>query len=229
MNFFMNAIGMQPIDLLPVFVKLFVASLCGGMLGLERTKKRRAAGIRTYSMVCIGSTIVMITGIALTTIFKTGDPTRMAAQVVSGIGFIGAGAILVTGYHEVVGITTAAGLWVTACIGLSIGAGYYSAAIVACVILLGVMYLGGKLQNRVRAHTNQLRVIVFFDNKGGAADFIAEAKKSSIVVNDYEQITSNDDKKTGMMFALSLPDECSQEKAMAQFNMMDNVYFLEKI
>ena len=95
--------------------------LLGGLLGYERGKKGRPAGLRTYLVVCLGSSLAMMTGVYLTQISGSGDAGRIAAQVISGIGFLGAGTILVTRQNQVKGLTTAAGLWAAACIGLALG------------------------------------------------------------------------------------------------------------
>lgn len=228
MQAFLDSVGYQQLSILPLFVKMILSVVCGGVLGLERTRKRRAAGIRTYSMVCVGGAIVMMTGIALQQRLG-GDPARLGAQVVSGIGFIGAGAIIVTGYHEIKGLTTAAGLWVTACMGLAIGAGYYAASVIACVILFCTMYFGAKVQNRVISHTNRLRVLVFFNEDANVTDFMSSARASAIDVNDCESVTSGEGTKTGMIFSLKLPSHWSHEKAIEVLAEAPGVYFIEKI
>lgn len=228
MQAFLELIGYQDISLPQVAVKMLLAAICGGILGYERTRKRRAAGIRTYSMVCVGGAIVMMTGIALQQRIG-GDPARLGAQVVSGIGFIGAGAIIVTGYHEIKGLTTAAGLWVTACMGLAIGAGYYFAAILGCAILYCTMFFGAKMQDRVISHTNRLRVLVFFYEDANVTDFMSRAKDNDIFVNDCESVTSGEGTKTGMIFSLKLPNHWSHEKAIEVMTECPGVYFIEKI
>ena len=109
--------------------RMIVASICGGLIGLEREMKGRPAGLKTFSLVCIGATLAMITNEYISRNFGgSGDLARMAAQVISGIGFLGAGTIIVTGTNQVRGLTTAAALWVTAALGISIGAGFYFGA-----------------------------------------------------------------------------------------------------
>lgn len=119
------------------FIKLLLAVIFGGLIGLEREMKGRPAGLKTFSLVCMGSTLAMITNEFITSnlAFSSGDSARMAAQVISGIGFLGAGTIMVTGTNQVKGLTTAAALWVTASIGISIGAGFYFGGIAGLIIL----------------------------------------------------------------------------------------------
>lgn len=117
-------------DHFSVLLRTVLAMVFSGILGYEREKKGRPAGFRTYMVVCIGSEIAMMTGIFLSRELGSTDPSRIAAQVISGIGFLGAGTILVTRQNQVKGLTTAAGLWADACLGLALGSGFYSGAIV---------------------------------------------------------------------------------------------------
>ena len=109
--------------LLEATIKMALALICGGVLGIERGRKKRPAGFRTYMLVCLGATLVMMTNEHICHAYGTGDMARMGAQVVNGIGFLGAGTIITTGHNRVKGLTTAAGLWAAACIGLAIGSG----------------------------------------------------------------------------------------------------------
>ncbi len=113
-----------------ITVRLALSLLCGGVLGFERERKGRAAGFRTYMLVCMGATLVMLTNQYIHDYTGTGDIARLGAQVISGIGFLGAGTIIVTGRNHIKGLTTAAGLWASACIGLAIGIGFYFGAII---------------------------------------------------------------------------------------------------
>ena len=119
-----------------MFVRLMLSMTLGGVLGVEREQKRRPAGFRTYVIVCLGSTLVMMTNQYAHLYMGAPDPTRIAAQVVSGIGFLGAGTILVTKNNQVRGLTTAAGLWAAAALGLAVGCGFYSGAIMGFLAIL---------------------------------------------------------------------------------------------
>lgn len=119
-----------------LILRLFLAVLIGGIVGFEREIHQRPAGFRTHILVCLGSTLIMITSLEMHNLFgASSDPGRIAAQVVSGIGFLGAGTILREGV-TIRGLTTAASLWATAAIGLSIGAGLYLYGIMGAGLLL---------------------------------------------------------------------------------------------
>ncbi len=112
-----------------VAIRLVAAMILGGIVGLERSKHGRSAGMRTHILVCIGSALAALIGVYGNTIGFSGDPLRIAAQVISGIGFLGAGLILIQNKSKIVGLTTAAGLWNTAVIGLACGIGFYEGAL----------------------------------------------------------------------------------------------------
>ena len=115
---------LKELNSISVTVRLMLSLVCGGILGVERGRKKRPAGFRTYMLVCMGAALVMITNQYIVEVYGGSDPARMGAQVISGIGFLGAGTIIVTGRNRVKGLTTAAGLWAAACVGLSLGIGF---------------------------------------------------------------------------------------------------------
>ena len=121
----------RELTLLSVILRVLVAAILSGIIGLERGMKNRPAGLRTYMLVCVGSCLIMLTNQYLFQVSGAGDPMRLGAQVVSGIGFLGAGTIIVTKHNQIKGLTTAAGLWASAGVGLALGVGFYEAAIVA--------------------------------------------------------------------------------------------------
>lgn len=110
---------LREITYLSIALRIVIAVLCGGALGLERGMKNRPAGMRTYMLVCVGSCLIMLTNQYLFQVTQAGDPMRLGAQVVSGIGFLGAGTIVVTRHNRIKGLTTAAGLWSAAGVGLA--------------------------------------------------------------------------------------------------------------
>jgi len=138
-----------------VFIKLLAAMLLGGIVGFERAESHQAAGLRTHILVCVGSAAVMIAGsYAVDQLGATTDITRMGAQVISGIGFLGAGTIITTSGDKIKGLTTAAGLWVTACMGILAGLGAYWAAFMTVMIVIIAVFalrpFAKKMENKRR-------------------------------------------------------------------------------
>ncbi|MFR8854661.1 MAG: MgtC/SapB family protein, partial [Oscillospiraceae bacterium] len=129
------------LNMASVAVRLILATLLGSFVGMERAHKRYAAGIRTFALVCLGSALATMIGLYLGEISALGaDVGRIPAQILCGIGFLGAGTIIVTERKQVKGLTTAAGLWVTATMGMAIGAGFVFAAIVCFVLIFLTTY-----------------------------------------------------------------------------------------
>ncbi|MBP3435663.1 MAG: MgtC/SapB family protein [Clostridia bacterium] len=130
-----------------IIFRVVLAALLGGLIGSERGRHGRAAGMRTHILVCLGSAITSLTGLyAVETLGYTGDVFRISAQVVSGIGFLGAGTILVRNRSIVTGLTTAAGMWATASIGIAVGYGFYVGAIAASLLCLLFIPMLGKVE-----------------------------------------------------------------------------------
>ncbi len=120
-----------------VAFKLILAAIMGGLIGLERGKHGRAAGLRTHILVCVGAAMTALTNMYLSDVLGfSGDVTRLSAQVISGIGFLGAGTILIRNSSIITGLTTAAGMWATAAIGVAVGYGFYAGAVTATVICI---------------------------------------------------------------------------------------------
>lgn len=134
-----------------ILARVLLATICGGIIGLEREKHGRAAGLRTHIIICVGSALTSLVGLYAVNILGTGgDAFRISAQVVSGVGFLGVGMIMVRNRTIITGLTTAAGLWATAIIGIAVGYGFYLGALattaicVASVVLFGIFESKGK-------------------------------------------------------------------------------------
>lgn len=135
--------------------RIFLALIVGGIIGMERGRQGRAAGMRTHILVCLGATLASMTGIYVYQVLGvSNDPLRLAAQVISGIGFLGVGTILIKGRFQITGLTTAAGIWCAATIGIALGIGYYEGAIVTFLASVIAVTLMHRFEYRVtRRHT----------------------------------------------------------------------------
>lgn len=135
-------------DFASVVVKLSVAAFLSGIIGLERNIHKQNAGLRTYILVCIGACIAMMTDQFIVEYLNpNADPARLGAQVITGVGFLGAGTIVLAG-RQVIGLTTAAGLWASACIGLAVGTGFYAAGIMATILIFIALELLPYIEKR---------------------------------------------------------------------------------
>jgi len=134
-------------------IRLCLAFAAGGIIGIERSSRRQVAGLRTHILIAIGSCCLMMLSIWLPQQINSGDPGRIAAQVVSGMGFLGAGAIIRLG-NNIRGLTTAASLWLTAAVGLTIGAGMFIAALTTVILAIITLILLNRLERKLFPEDN---------------------------------------------------------------------------
>lgn len=162
-----------------MILRIMLSVICGGIIGLERGVKGRAAGFRTHILVCMGSALAMMTGqYAYIFISQNADPTRIGAQVISGIGFLGVGTIITTKSLKVKGLTTAAGLWTSACLGLAIGIGFYEAALAGTFAVIVAMISFQKIDR-------------FFYRKSRVRDYYIEIRKIETIRHMMEHLNTN--------------------------------------
>lgn len=180
------------INLATICLRIGLALLMGGLLGIERERKNRPAGFRTYMLVCLGSALIMMINQYIYQFDATIDPVRMGAQVVSGIGFLGAGTILVTGRNQVKGVTTAAGLWTAAAIGLAIGIGFYEGAIVGCAAILLVMAAMQTLDRFVHSRNKNIELYIEFNNIAPFSDFMNYARCKEFEISNLQLCKEGD-------------------------------------
>ena len=177
---------LREVTYLAVVLRIFAAVIVGGILGLERGMKNRPAGLRTYMLVCVGACMVMLTNQYIYQVLGSGDPVRMSAQVVSGIGFLGAGTIIVTRRNQIKGLTTAAGLWAAAGVGLALGIGFYEAAIVGTAAVFFVMALLQRMDNRLHRHSKQLEAYIELSGIT-LGDFLRTMRDADVEVSDIQR------------------------------------------
>jgi putative Mg2+ transporter-C (MgtC) family protein len=175
---------LKEVNTVSVVVRVILAMILGGSLGLERGIKNRPAGFRTYMLVCVGATLVMSTNQYVYQTFGASDPTRLGAQVVSGIGFLGAGTIMVTKRNQIKGLTTAAGLWAVACIGLAIGIGFYAGAIIGGLAIFLANTVLHTLDDKIRQKGLLIDIYIEFSNISHISSFLSFLHKQGMEVKD---------------------------------------------
>lgn len=156
-----------------VVVRIFLAMLLGGGIGMEREKSKRPAGFRTHILVCVGSCMTALIGLYAWQEFgNVSDPLRISAQVVSGIGFLGVGTILVKEHDHITGLTTAAGLWTTAAIGIACGFGFYLGAVLGTLVVALTAAILFKLEARGRKKNKKLTLYAEMQGTEQLNDYI---------------------------------------------------------
>ena len=166
--------------------RLFLSIILCGAIGMERGLRNRPAGFMTYLLVGCGSALIMITNQYIATIYTNVDPTRMASQVVSGIGFLGAGTIITTAKNEIRGLTTAAGIWAAAAVGLAVGIGFYAGAVLGSVfIIFSLMYLK-KIDLYIKTHAKTMEIYLEYNEEFSMQNLSLYADRSCYEVFDLE-------------------------------------------
>jgi putative Mg2+ transporter-C (MgtC) family protein len=219
------------INLISITARLLLALICGGVLGIERGRKKRPAGFRTYMLVCMGATLVMITNQYLVSVYPGSDPARMGAQVISGIGFLGAGTIIVTGRNKVRGLTTAAGLWAAACVGLAIGIGFYAGAIIGCILTFIIMALLQNFDDRVMATTRILNLYIELSQLSDLGPLMKHAKENELKVSDLEinRTKSITETAIGVLVTIRSLKKATHVEVIETLSKADGVTYIEEI
>ena len=214
------------INLLSVSLRLILALLFGGIIGLERGSNRHPAGFRTHILVCVGAALAMMTNQ-----FDTGDPARLGAQVITGVGFLGVGTILVTGRHKIKGLTTAAGLWASACLGLAIGIGFYSGALVAALIIFISLTMLPRMENYFYQRSRVLEVYVEANNLEDYREVTRYIKSigSTFMESHIIQTSPVTNGSIAINLSVVLPKEISRQEALAAIESMDGIFLVEEI
>ena len=216
---------LHKLNYLSVVLRIGLAMLCGGALGIERGKTNQPAGMRTYMLVCMGSAVVMMTGQYTYTHFESGDPARLGAQVISGIGFLGAGSI-VSIKAKVKGLTTAAGLWVSACIGLGIGIGFYTGAIAATVAVYLTITKFKTVENVFTAYDTWLQAYIKFDSLEVIPEFSRALEEKGMILGEIQLNKKQSKNYTSAVVMIKNPKRMSREEIMDFLSEQKGVHSL---
>ena len=226
---FAERAGLMELSEMTVAVRLLLAVVCSGVLGLERTRKRRAAGLRTYMLVCVGATVVMLTAQFMSVAFAQADLGRMPAQVISGIGFLGAGTIMVTRYYRVKGLTTAAGLWAAACMGIAIGIGFYFGALLTCVVLLFVMLLADWFEISFARRLRRLHLYIILSGMEDLKPLLSGLRARGMEISDVGTLPSGNREGIGLFCLIKFPAALAREETLALVERANGVVFVEEV
>ncbi|MCR4955090.1 MAG: MgtC/SapB family protein [Lachnospiraceae bacterium] len=172
---------------LSIFLRLFFAMAVGVLIGINRELKNRSAGIKTHVLVCIGAALAMMTSEYILHMFPDAraDVNRIGAQVISGVGFLGVGTIIVTGRKQVRGLTTAAGLWACACVGIAIGIGFVEGTVIATGFILFTLWVLDYFDRQFHQHTKYLDIYMEFISNMGIEEFLIFCRKHGIRVDHF--------------------------------------------
>lgn len=220
------------INLISTSVRLFLAVILGGIIGLERGAARHTAGFRTHILVCVGSCLAMLTDQYLVQeIAYHADPARLGAQVITGVGFLGVGTIIVTGRHKIKGLTTAAGLWASACIGLALGIGFYFGALLTALLIFVSLSLLVSVEHYFYDNSRVLNLYVEINSIASMKDF--REKFNALGVETFETHLSKSEPVTpgGLAFHVDMifPKGYTRSEMLELVTKIDCVDFVEEV
>jgi putative Mg2+ transporter-C (MgtC) family protein len=224
--------GGNELNALEVLLRLSLAVLVGGVIGIERGTHGHTAGFRTHILVCVGSALAMMTNQYIVVYLdQFTDIARLGAQVITGVGFLGVGTIIVTGRHRIKGLTTAAGLWASACLGLAAGIGFYFGAILAAVLVITALGLLPKLEGHLYEKSRVFDLYAEIMSMGALKEFKNTAGEMGISVCNVH--ISQDVPMTAgaasLYFTVRIPRGRTKGEVLSILEGADFVYFVEEV
>ena len=224
--------SLRDVNMVSVTVRMFLAVLCGGIIGIEREYKRRPAGFRTHILICLGAAMTTLTSqfLHLELHYYT-DMARLGAQVVAGVGFIGAGTIIVTQRQRVKGLTTAAGLWASAIIGLAIGGGFYEGALFATFLIILAELLFSKLEYRMLENAPEINLYMEYTDRSCLEQVLKLYREKNVKVLNMEitRATGSEHHNACAIFSLRLNKKCKVELLLDAIHRVEGVAAVEEL
>ena len=234
---------LRELNLASVLLRLLLAMLFGGVIGLERGRKGRAAGFRTYMLVCLGAALTMLLSqyeylmlngawndIAGEIGIRT-DVSRFGAQVINGIGFLGAGTIIVTGKQEVKGLTTAAGLWASACMGLAIGAGFYECAFLAFLLIFLCIRFLPYLETAIVERARNMNIYVEFTSMDDVGRIIGQIKAQNAQIYEVDITRGKESRaqQPSAVFSIRLNHRRAHEQVLTAIAELETITMIDEV
>ena len=222
----------RDMSFLAVAVRLSLAVICGGIIGLEREYKRRPAGFRTHILICLGAAMTTLTSQYLYLVMGLfTDMARLGAQVVAGIGFIGAGTIIVTRRQRVKGLTTAAGLWVAAIIGIAIGSGFYEGGIATTLLVLLAELVFSRLEYRILANAPEINLYIEYRDRATLDELLHLYREQGLKVVNLEITRSKGSEKHNAcaIFTVRMDRKHTVEGLLRDIIALDGVFQVEEL
>ena len=219
-----------------VILRLVLAMAFGGIIGLEGARKGRPAGFRTYILVCLGAALTMLLGQYELELVKgitdsQPDVARFSAQVVNGIGFLGAGTIIVTGKQQIKGLTTAAGLWACACVGIAIGAGFYEGVLLALMLVFLIVKVLPALEDRMVHNMRNMNIYVEYDRITHTGAILNQIR--SLGARIYEVEIDRREEEPGRspsaVFTIRLDRKRNHAQVLAHISRLECISTIEEI
>ncbi|MDD6090700.1 MAG: MgtC/SapB family protein [Candidatus Limivicinus sp.] len=233
----------RELNIWSMMLRVFFAMLAGGVIGFERERKGRPAGFRTYILVALGAALTVMLSQYLNAMFDgpwsqisgelgiRTDVSRLGAQVINGVGFLGAGTIIVTGRREVKGLTTAAGLWASACMGLAIGAGFYECMAVSFLLIIICMKFLPYIENAIMSKAVNMNIYLEVDNIENLSCVISFLKRDDILLYDVDIDKEQHEhiSQINALLSVRLPIRLQHTELLAALSTLEGVITIEEV
>lgn len=234
---------MRELNIYSMMLRVCLAMAVGGILGFEREKKGRPAGFRTYMLVAMGAALTVILSQYLVLMQETHwaelyvvgtqstDASRFAAQVINGVGFLGAGTVIVTGRQQVKGLTTAAGLWASACMGIAIGAGFYECVLVAVLLVVFCMKLLPALEEFMISRSRNMCIFVEMDTFENIAQIVNRIKSENVKLYSVEIEREKREhlSELSVLLTVRLPRKMRHADLLATLSTLDGIVAIDVV
>jgi len=218
-------------SMISMLIRLMLAVVVGTAIGIDRSVKHRGAGIKTHTLVCLGAAVVMMTSQHISLYFtEKADVARLGAQVISGVGFLGVGTIIVTGKNQIKGLTTAAGLWTCACIGLAAGIGYVEGVVLCLILVLFTFKVLNRVDLYLRKHAKNFDYYLEFDNNRSVVRFMEVLRHEELKLSVFE-LSKNKLKGEGptAIVSIEVKDKKKRELVPEIIRSIEGIKFVEDL
>ncbi len=214
-----------------ILVRLLIAGIVGFLVGYDRERKNKPAGLRTHILVCLGAALATMTALYAVYMFPDTniDITRLGGQMITGIGFLGAGVIFISNKNRVEGLTTAAGLWACTCCGLAIGFGFLEGTLVTVALIIITMLLLPVFEKNVRHSRKQFDLYLEFDQGTSPGGFLRLLHSNDISYSNYRVIQEDNGKEGPIVIvSISMTKKQNKEEFFTQLNALNGLKFLHE-
>jgi putative Mg2+ transporter-C (MgtC) family protein len=221
----------EEFNIVSVIVRLMLSTFAGAVIGLERRVHGKSAGVKTFSLVCLGASLVMVTNEFLMDSYPSGDVARLGAQVISGVGFLGVGTIIITGRNYVKGLTTAASLWTTACLGIAFGSGYIAAGLIALLFVFLIMTVLSGIGRKADAYTSFIHLYLEISKDSGIDTLYEYVKKNDFrisSINKQKKLALNDN-DISVLVEIDLQKRINHALIIEELGKIEAIHYLEEV
>ena len=220
---------MGSVEYLSIIIRLMMAMIMGAVIGYERASKKSTAGLRTFSIVCVASAFTMIINEYLVGNYGTGDSARLAAQVISGVGFLGMGSIIMTARNRVRGLTTAATLWATAILGLSAGAGMIVSSLIAFTIMMFIIIVMSPISRHIEKYNPKITIYIEIDKHAGLQQITEFFAEKNYEILQLEKHMTSPEGDLMIQLELNLNGKYLHSDIIRQLSHWETIHYIEEV